>query len=122
MITYFSWWYLDEPIYLFKSLKITTLRVFYSFSVPELISTLFAPWKKDILYKENPSLSESFQILIGNMISRLVGAIVRFITILTGLILTAFVFLVGLLFLIGWLVLPIIILYLLFNGIKNING
>ncbi len=119
---YLSWWYYEEPLYLWRSLLITTNRVFKTFSIALLFRTLFYPWKKDVLYKENPSLSEIFQIWIDNSVSRFVGAIVRLITIFAGLITTILVFIFGLILIIVWLIIPIIILYLMVNGTRNLNG
>lgn len=122
MLTYFFWWFYIEPIYLWRSINITTRKVFYIFSIPILLKTLFSPWKKDTLYKENPSLSEMFQIWSANLTSRLIGFLVRFATIFAGLLLASIVFIVGFIFLICWFLLPIIIIFLLVDGAKNING
>jgi hypothetical protein len=122
MLTYFSWWYYNEPIYLWHSVVVTTKKVFYSFSIPLLLRTLFAPWKKDVMYLENASLSDSFQIFIANMVSRLVGAIVRFFTIIAGLVTTLLTFILGLIFVFCWLLIPVIIIYLFISGVKNLNG
>jgi hypothetical protein len=123
MFTYFSWWYYEEPVYLWRSIKITTQKVFSSFSVGVLISTLFDPWKKDNQYLENPSLNERFKLILDNLISRFVGFIVRFFTIITGLVFTAVTLIVLTAGFLAWLIMPFIIAYLLVNGLRTIaNG
>ena len=122
MVTYFYWWYQEELIYLFNAVINTCKRIFYTFSIPLLLRTLFYPWKNDALYKENPSLSDAFQILIGNLVSRFVGATVRLMTIFAGLIVTCLIFICGIILLISWIFLPIIIIYLSVSGVRNLNG
>lgn len=121
-MSYISWWYTDELIYLWQSVNIITAKIYYAFSIPILFRTLFSPWKKDTLYAENPSLSESFQIMIGNGVSRIVGAVVRLMTIFAGIISTGLTFVTGLIFLAVWILLPLIIIYLFISGAGKING
>lgn len=122
MITYFSWWYYTELIYLWNSSIILTKRVYFTFSIPNLLGTLFYPWKRDALYVENPSLEERFQIWIGNMVSRFIGAIVRTITIVSGLFCTIITFMIVVIFILIWIFMPGIIIFLFIHGITNLNG
>lgn len=117
MITYFYWWYFEEPVILWRAIRIITKKIFLSFSVPVLLRTLFDPWKRDVTYVENASLQELFNIWLGNFISRLVGFVVRTFTILIGFILTVIAFILLLAFLLVWFLMPIIIILLIINGI-----
>lgn len=116
MITYFSWWYAQEPSLLWQAVRVITKKTFYSFSVGLLIRTLFDPWKRDVLSAQNASLDVRIRIMFENLMTRLIGAIVRFFTIIAGLISTIIVFLILLAIFIVWLLLPIIIIYLLYSG------
>lgn len=120
MITYLSWWYFIQPINIFNAVLITTSKTFNTFSVKQLFLTFFAPWKRDVLYVENPSLQARFKIFISNMISRLIGAIARFFVIIIGIFCGTLVFLFGIIILIIWLCLPIIIFYFFFAGLKDL--
>jgi len=123
MITYFYWWYFEEPLILWRAAKIITKKIFFSFSVPVLLRTLFDPWKRDVAYVENASLQELFNIWLGNLISRIVGFVVRFFTILIGFILTMISFVILLAFILAWFLMPIIIILLIINGVAAIfNG
>jgi len=123
MITYFSWWYGQELIFLWKSITIITRKIFHSFSVGILIKTLFDPWKKDVLSAENASLDVKFQILIGNLVSRFVGAIVRLVTIFIGLSFTVISFIVMFIGLLVWFFMPFLCFYLIIHGVLTIiNG
>lgn len=120
MITYFYWWYFEEPIVLWRAVRIITKKIFFEFSVPVLLRTLFDPWKRDITYVPNASLQELFNIWLGNVISRLVGFVMRFFTILIGFILTIISFVILLAFLLAWFLMPIIIILLIINGVAAV--
>jgi len=123
MITYLSWWYIEEPTLLWRAIIIITKKVFASFSVVLLLRTLFDPWKKDILSAENVSLDVRFKIWVNNLISRFIGFIVRLGTILVGLILTVLTFIILIIGFFLWLVMPMVIIIFFFNGIRMIfNG
>lgn len=123
MFTYFFWWYMQEPIYLWRSISVITLKMYANFSIPLLLSTLFDPWKRDTVALVNASLGENFQVLIQNLISRFIGFFIRVITIFTGYIATILTFAVSILFLVIWLAMPVIILYLIASGLVGIiNG
>ena len=123
MITYLSWWYAQEPAYLWRAVNVTSNKILNLFSVPILIRTLFDPWKRDVTYAENASLDVRYKIWLNNLISRLVGFMVRLFTALTGMLFASATFLILAALLMVWLLLPFIIIFLLFNGIKVIlNG
>jgi hypothetical protein len=122
MVTYFYWWYAEEPVYLWRAIIIVTRKIFHSFSVPLLFRTLFDPWKRDASSAENASFQTLYQIWLNNLVSRLVGFVVRLFTIFTGLLLTTLFFLVATLCFLTWLILPVIIMYLLVSGIEGIYG
>ncbi|MGA2666531.1 MAG: hypothetical protein ABSE91_00380 [Patescibacteria group bacterium] len=123
MITYLSWWYAQEPLYLWRSIKIVTKKIYLNFSITTLLRTLFDPWKRDVMAAENASLNVRFNILIGNLVSRLVGFVLRFFTIWAGLITTIGAFFIMVALFLIWLFLPILILFLMINGIRVIfNG
>jgi hypothetical protein len=123
MIVYFVWWYGQTPIFICQAIINITQKIFSSFSVVLLLKTLFDPWKRDVLAVENASLDVRFNLWLQNLVSRLVGFVVRFFTIIAGLISTAVVFIFLLAIFLVWLLMPIIIIFLIVNGIRMIlNG
>jgi hypothetical protein len=80
------WWFVFKPKqFLYIYLKvIKKIRQFFSISL--LFRTLFAPWKRDEINMGNLSLQDRLRVLVMNLISRLVGAIVRGGTIVVGII------------------------------------
>ncbi len=88
------------------------------FSIPLLFKTFFAPWRGyQWSYGRGFDFSTYFEVFFSNLITRILGAFMRLILLVFGL-LTEAVFLVGgLAVLIGWFVLPLITLRLLFLSI-----
>lgn len=119
MVTYFYWWYAEEPAYLWHAINIVTKKIFYSFSITLLLRTLFDPWKRDITSSEG-SIQTVYQVWLNNLVSRFVGFMVRLLTIIAGFIVTIIFYLIALLFFFIWLLLPVIIIYLIIHGFQNI--
>ena len=121
-MTCLSWWYFDEPLYLWRSIVIITKKTYFGFLIGLLVSTLFDPWKKDVVYVENASLDVRFKVMIDNIFSRFIGFVMRFFTIMIGLTLTCLVFLSLLILFLVWLLLPAIILALLLLGFRVVQN
>ncbi|MBM3245410.1 MAG: hypothetical protein FJZ15_06430, partial [Candidatus Omnitrophica bacterium] len=104
---YFLWHYLQAPK---KYLQIwgNYLRYFvgYFIPVPQLLKTLFSPWKRDVVsYGRGFELKKFAETLLMNQISRVIGAVVRTIVIVFALFLemSALIFgFAGFIFWMGW--------------------
>ena len=79
--------------------------LFHFFSIPFLIATLFTPYKRAFRVKSGPgfSFSEFFDLISFNLISRVIGAIVRSVVIFTGIVLFVLTFIAGVIILVLWL-------------------
>lgn len=117
----FKWvyWHFVEAVKaILKGWKNFLLFTSNFFSIPQLTKTLFSHWRR---YRE--SYGKGFDpkrylsALVGNMISRVLGAIVRFTVIIIGLIAECFVFTVGLAVFLFWLFLPFFLILGLAAGI-----
>lgn len=106
---FLTWHYSKGIQYYFDSWKATFSWINHYFSPLLLLTTLFAPWKRLIEEDSGPGFdpARSFQVLMFNMISRLIGAMVRFILFWAALIIVIFAFFGGLVGLIIWIVVPI---------------
>lgn len=119
---FFVWWYLEAPSRNWLIVKAFVLRMIDTFSVPILLRTLFAPWKRDIISTENLSLNERFQVWGANLVSRLVGAVIRSFTIIVGLLSAGFVAIFGFALWLLWFFLPFIIVLIAFYGLILVIG
>ena len=80
------------------------------FSIPLLLKTLIAPWRRDITRKPRGlDLKKLFEYITFNLISRTIGFIVRFFTIWVGILFFLAVIILGAAFFILWLALPLIL-------------
>jgi len=86
------------------------------------LTTFFAVWRRDKINYKGLPLQEILQAWSMNMASRLVGAVVKFFTILTYLIVTLLFLILVIIFLIAWLAFPLLIIGLIYIGVKNIFG
>ena len=81
------------------------------FSVPLLLKTFFAPWRRyKWRYPKGFDVLEFFNTLISNTFSRILGAIVRVVLIIIGALFQFFVAITGLVIFIGWIIIPFIII------------
>ncbi len=117
MPQYFTWHYSEGTKSYLRIWK-NYLKFFWRyFSIGLLSRTIFYPWRRDITSR-GPGFDpkEFLEALSFNLISRGVGAVVRLITIITGLIVETAVFVFGAFFFLVWLALPFLTLALLLLG------
>jgi len=77
------------------------------FSIPLLLKTILAPWKRDITRKPRGfDVKKVFEYIAFNLISRGIGFLVRFFTIIFGIVFFLLVLVFGFIFFIVWLILP----------------
>jgi len=76
------------------------------FSIGQLIETLFAPFRQISAGKVNGTVGQQMRALLDKIISRVIGGIVRFFTIIIGVVAILAQVVVEGVILIVWLVLP----------------
>lgn len=91
------------------------------FSIPQLIRSWFSPWKRMTEERTKAWDFEDFAgtILI-NLLSRIIGAMLRTVVIAMGLVALAFMMAFGVLVYALWLIAPILILALIITGVVYI--
>jgi hypothetical protein len=107
LVAFIGWWYgpgwRDAAAQLNTRLRAT----FLTFSVPILLRTMFAPWRR-IITSPGASLQEKARALLDNAISRAVGFSVRLAALIFASLMLAFYALAGGLLLILWPLLPVL--------------
>jgi hypothetical protein len=88
-----------------------------AFSMPILIRTIFAPWRKDVLPTTGMALQERFQAMVMNMVSVLIGFVVRFFVLLAASLTIAVILLVGSVALVLWVIMPAVPFLLIICGV-----
>ena len=116
---YLEWHYVHVPIKILRSTFNLSIFFNHFFSITALFKTLFAPWKRQYVRKTKPGLdlNEIFERFTFNLISRVIGAMVRLSLMVMWLILELVIFPISLMIFLTWIILPIVTLplYLIFK-------
>ena len=116
---YLSWQFFDMPGEILKAWRNFLLFNLNYFSVPLLIKTLFSHWRRyKWSYPRGFDIGKYFEVFISNLISRILGAIMRIFLIIIGILAEVFIIFAGMIIFLGWLVLPILLILGLIFGFK----
>src|SRR3990167_4520908 len=103
ILAMFQWWYSDGWRTLAAKIKTFLVSVVNSFSVPTLIRTLGQPWRQIVAYRDpNQNLQQRMRNVVDNIVSRLVGLMIRSMTLVAALVVVSLGSLVGLVSLVVW--------------------
>ncbi|HUC20847.1 MAG TPA: hypothetical protein VMR98_05130 [Candidatus Polarisedimenticolaceae bacterium] len=115
-LAFFQWWYGPGWLRLLRGIGETVLRVIRTFSVPTLLRTLIAPWRRIITYG-GESFIDGLKAMLDNAVSRAVGFGVRTIVLVTAALLVTIIGVLGLALLVIWPVLPLAAVFLIGRGL-----
>lgn len=115
-LEFFTWWYGHGWALLARNMHRRMVRTSNVFSVPILIRTLFAPWRRIMTYP-GAGMGAHMRAATDNLVSRMVGFVVRLLVLLTAGISLALVLLLAVLELIAWPLLPLAVVAALFKGV-----
>ena len=114
-----SWQFFDVPKNILKAWRNFLKFNLNYFSIPLLLKTFFSPWRRYIwYYPKGFDLGKYFEVFFSNLISRILGAVLRFFLIIIGILAEILIIFVGLMIFFGWLVLPILLIVGLIFGFK----
>ncbi len=115
---YFVWHYSRAFKELFGLWKNFLWFVTHFFSLPQLTRTFFAPFKRiQERRKRGFDIEDWLGVFLVNIISRLIGALLRSVLITVGLLCWLLTALVGGMIFLLWVVLPVIVLVGVFGGV-----
>lgn len=104
----FRWWYSSGWNWIIRTTLIERSKnILVAFSVGSLLRTLFAPYRQTFTGGVKGSLSDLLRALLDNVISRFVGFFVRLLIITAGIISLIFVFIVGIIIVVCWPIVPL---------------
>jgi hypothetical protein len=87
------------------------------FSLPLLLKTLFSPWRRySWSYGRGFDIKIYLEVFLSNLISRILGAVLRIFLIILGILFEIFIFFSGLIVFLGWLILPLLLIAGFFYG------
>ena len=118
---YLSWQFLEVPGNILNAWRNFLKFNLNYFSISFLIKTLFSPWRRyRMSYGKGFDIGRYFAALFSNLIFRLLGAIMRIILIIIGLLVEFFIIFTGAILFFGWLILPALLIAGLIFGFKII--
>lgn len=119
LIQYFQWHFSEMPKKILHIWK-NYLRFYsYFFSIPLLLKTFFAPWRRyGWSYGRGFSIRRYAEVFISNIFSRCVGAVMRSFLIIFGFGAEIFVLIAGACLFLIWILSPAIIIISFCAGIK----
>ncbi|KPJ54843.1 hypothetical protein AMJ47_03290 [Parcubacteria bacterium DG_72] len=104
---FFAWYYIDTVSGLLKAWKNFLLFNMEYFSIPTLLKTFFSHWHRYYSpYGNIFDFWKNFESLVFNLMSRIIGAMLRTILIVIGIVLEIFILIAGLAILFVWIVMP----------------
>ncbi len=113
----FGWWYRAGMRDFFIYLKAFFLKISDLFSVKLLLKTFFAPWKRDVIPLEGLPLNMMLRVIMMNLVSRFIGAVIKTFVLLVYLIVLTGLVSVSLSLLIIWIFLPVVTILGIFLGV-----
>lgn len=112
------WQFFDVPKQLVKIWQTFLYFNFNYFSVPTLLKTYFSPWRRNrSSYGGIFEVWKNFESFIFNSMSRIIGAILRTVYIILGIIIEIFILIVGPIVIVTWILTPFLLLIGLIFGI-----
>ncbi len=100
------WWYGSGWLGRLKKIIDRLMAAIDFFSIGLLITTLFSPFRQISAEKVDGSIGDKLRAFVDKSISRVVGATVRMLLIIIGLVVIVTQFVLGIIFLISWLFIP----------------
>lgn len=121
ILQYLEWHFIDTPKAILKGWKNFLVFNIRYFSIPLLLKTFFSYWRRFRgSYGRGFDLKVYFEAFSFNIISRVIGAVMRTALIGMGLMVEAIIFFAGLIVFIGWMLLPFASAMMFFVGLSFI--
>lgn len=113
MAGFFLWHYTEGSKNFFRVWKNYLEFFWYRYSIGRFLKTLFSPWKRDVSRVGERGFHPVLllQTLILNIITRIIGSLVRSAVIIAGLIMEILAIILGALLLIIWLLAPLVFVF-----------
>jgi hypothetical protein len=116
--TYIFWYIAENPKRIFRVTANFLLWAWHFFSIGYFLPRIFSPWHRDISsYGRGFDLKRFLEVFGWNLISRVIGAVLRLVAMAAGIIVEVFMALVGTGAMLLWFLLPFLILVLFVLGI-----
>ncbi len=108
-IQYLEWYFLDRVKIILSAWKNFLIFYLNYFSIPILLKTLFSPWRRiSEGYGKTFNPQQYIEAFVFNAMSRVIGGIIRTCFLIIGVFCTSIVLILGFVFLIIWILGPVL--------------
>jgi len=118
ILTLLSWWYRQGWLEVYKRAGERLVQVSHLFSLPILIRTLGAPWRR-IVTQPGASIDAKIRAFGDNLVSRAIGFSVRFLVLIAAGLILLLTAIFGVLALVLWPVVPLAVVGCVVMGIMG---
>lgn len=116
---WFGWHFFEVPSSILKAWGNFLRFNLNYFSIPLLLKTFFSHWHRYYwTYPRGFDIGKLLEVFFSNLVSRFLGALMRFFLIMLGLLMETFIAAGGIVIFFGWLVFPLALILGLGWGIK----
>jgi len=117
-----AWYFIETPKQILKGWKnILSFNLNY-FSIPLLFKTLFSYWHQyRWYYPRGFDIGQYLEVFFSNLISRILGAVMRIFMIVFGIVIEIIIFMIGMIVFVVWLTMPVLIVSAVLKGISLIS-
>ena len=121
-VYYVKWHYTQAVVDLIGIVKNFLWFFWEFFSIKLLLKSLFTPFHRlGQQYKGGLDLSNLAETILVNTLMRFVGFLLRSFLILLGILCILLTFVVGIFFLVAWVLAPLLLVFLIAFGVKMIT-
>src|SRR3989344_8576300 len=119
LFQYIFWQFWESPKNVFNAWQNFLKFGFHYFSLPLLLKTLFSPWRRYRWYYPKGFYPVKYlEVFLSNLISRILGLVLRIFLMISGILFEIFIFFMGFVVFFGWLVLPFFLIWGFFYGLS----
>ena len=110
LFQYSIWHFIEAPRGIVGGWKNFLLFNLNYFSIGLLLKTFFSPWRRYVWeYPRGFSFGKYAEVFLSNLVSRVIGAILRIFLIFAGIFIEIFIVIAGAIVFLGWLALPLLL-------------
>lgn len=107
LMAFFSWWYGAGWRRQGAEITRTMSGLLDTFSITLLLKTLFSPFRQISVGSVDGPIGLQIRAFFDRLVSRIIGALIRFVMVMTGSVVIAFFGLWGMIKIIMWPLLPL---------------
>lgn len=119
---FLQWFYSDAPRRGVREGVRILANLMSFFSIPLLLGTLFAPWRRDTISLDRLPIRYWTQAILNNIVSRFIGFFIRFAVIVAGSCVLIGALIAEVAILVAWYGLPLLLIASLVYGVSLLGG